>query len=230
MHEQWVSPPERVSPIRVCIVDGQEMTRIGIRTFLQASGICHVVGEFHAIGLHATELVHLHPDVLIVNGEALVSREGLAGLARLCKALETQVLVLSREVGARDMQRLIELGVKGFASHGVSSQQLLLAIEHLMAGQSYVDLRLAGQLLSLVQHRKVSLESHPVLTPQEQRILPLVGEGLTNKEIASQLGLSDRTVKNYLYKMFKKLHITKRSQAAALYAQRGAMSQSLTRG
>ena len=118
------------------------------------------------------------------------------------------------------MLEAILSGAQGYLLKDIASAALVRAIKTVASGQALMDPRLTTHTLSWL--KSLSAESGPskrsLLSPQEQRILPLVAEGLTNKEIALRLDLSEKTVKNYLANIYSKLHIGRRSQVAAMYA------------
>lgn len=205
--------------IRVCIVDANEMSRVGMMTVLKAHASCVVVGMFKSFREGAASLERIMPDVLIMSSASLLTDLPVPVTRQLLKRLGAKVLVLSSEVRCKDMQRMIGLGITGFVSTGATANDVVKALDHLMNGEAFVDTSVTGQLLTLVRERVAAKVRLPLLSAQEQRIFPLLGEGMTNKEIAGRLALSDRTVKNYVANLFKKLHISRRSQAARLYAE-----------
>ena len=97
---------------------------------------------------------------------------------------------------------------------------MIEAICDIAAGKSILDPAITARVLSLVRSNTPSTRSLiDSLSAQESRVLALIAEGKTNKEVAMDMGLAEKTVKNYLSTVFEKLHVTRRTQAAALYAQ-----------
>jgi len=111
-------------------------------------------------------------------------------------------------------------GAHGYLLKDISSDALVRAIRTIASGQAFVDPRLTTLSLPWIKSRRsiASQAGHPLLSPQEKRLLPLVAKGLTNREIAGILRLSEKTVKNYLARICTKLKIGRRSQLAAFYA------------
>ncbi len=113
-------------------------------------------------------------------------------------------------------------GAQGYVLKDIKLDMLIEAIKTVAAGRPMLDPRVTKHTMTWLRtlSNPEATPTQTALSPQEQRILPLVAEGKTNKEIAVALTLSDKTVKNYLANIFVKLRITRRSQAAALYAKR----------
>jgi DNA-binding NarL/FixJ family response regulator len=117
----------------------------------------------------------------------------------------------------------IAAGADGYLLKEIDGEGLLRAIKTVAGGQSILDPAITQRVLRQMQSlSRVAEDDSPELSAQEQRVLALVAEGKTNKEIAAALGLSDKTVKNYLANIFQKLHVTRRSQAAAYFMRRTA--------
>jgi two-component system, NarL family, response regulator DevR len=134
---------------------------------------------------------------------------------------QTRVLFLTSYADATAMLSTILAGAQGFLLKQVNGEALIKAVEAVGQGQSILDPALTEPLLEQIRASAGAPEGSDSeqLSPQERKVLSLVTEGKTNKEIAVQLELSDRTVKNYLSNAFEKLHVTRRSQAAVVYAR-----------
>ena len=113
-------------------------------------------------------------------------------------------------------------GAQGYILKNIESGLLIRSIHSVCKGQSILNPAVTQRALDWIKGRLI--QAGPVqgqsLSPQEERVLALVAEGLTNKEIAATMQLSDKTVKNYLANMFQKLHISRRAQAATFFATR----------
>jgi DNA-binding NarL/FixJ family response regulator len=116
----------------------------------------------------------------------------------------------------------IMAGASGYLLKQARGRELVRAIEAVAHGQSLLDPGVTRTVLEKMQRLASGQEADDVatLSPQEQKVLALVAEGKTNKEIAAALGLSDKTVKNYLSHVFEKLHLSRRAEAAAFFARR----------
>jgi two-component system response regulator DevR len=111
----------------------------------------------------------------------------------------------------------IRAGVDGYVLKDIDSEALVKGIETVAAGQSMLDPKVTARVLGRVRNPS-SAEPLNSLSPQEKRVLALVAQGKTNKEIGIALGLSDKTVKNYFANVLDKLNVGRRSQAAAIFA------------
>jgi DNA-binding NarL/FixJ family response regulator len=111
-------------------------------------------------------------------------------------------------------------GAQGYILKDIASHALIRAIRTVASGQALIDPRLTKHTMEWLRNmpNEPGQSKRPLLSPQEQRLLPLVSKGLTNKEIAQDLQLSEKTVKNYLANIYSKLNIGRRSQIAAFYA------------
>lgn len=210
-----------VRPITVLIVDDHEVVLLGLQALFKRAGGIVVVGEA-GTGREAVEAVRrLTPAVVLldlrlpdVNGIE-VCRE-IREIAPACK-----VLFLTSFVDEEAAVATILAGAQGYLLKEVLGEGLVRAIEQVAAGLSVLDPALTAQVLARLQAPgpsagPLSLSS---LSPQEQQMMALIVEGKTNKEIGAALGVSEKTIRNSLTSVFKKLGATRRSQAAVTYSK-----------
>lgn len=135
---------------------------------------------------------------------------------------ETQVLFLTSYADDDAVLATILAGADGFLLKEIGGEELLRAARTVAGGQSILDPAVTERVLARLKSIPVPShgEKRDALSPQEERVLALVAEGKTNKEIALALDLSEKTVGNYLSNVFQKLHVTRRAQAAVYYTQR----------
>jgi two-component system response regulator DevR len=203
--------------IRVLIVDDHEMVRAGLRTLLGRFPSITIVGEAGSVESALKEATNLKPDVVLLDIR-LGSQSGFevcAGLAKLDPA--PRVLVLTSFADDDVIFQAIRAGVDGYVLKDIDSAALVKSIETVAAGQSMLDPKITARVLGRVRNPS-SAEPLNSLSPQERRVLALVAQGKTNKEIGIALGLSDKTVKNYFANVLDKLNVGRRSQAAAIFA------------
>jgi DNA-binding NarL/FixJ family response regulator len=181
--------------VRVLIVDDHEVVRVGLQTVLSRQDGITVVGEAATVTDAIAESSRLQPDVVLMD----VRLSGGNGMDA-CRAIrdscpDTRVLFLS------------------------SHEDLVRAIHAVAEGQSILDPAITQPLLTRMrlQKEEASSPQQTTLSTQQQRVLALVAEGKTNKEIGVLLELSDKTVKNYIRFIFQKLKVTRRAQAAAFF-------------
>ncbi len=207
-------------PIRLMIVDDHEVVRIGLGAVLNLTPGMKVVGEATGKEEARKLALRLNPDVVLLDirlpdGSGVeVARDILAACPK------TKVLFLTSFADDHTVLEAVLSGAQGYVLKDIASDALVRAIRTVASGQALIDPRLTQHTLHWLKNNYAAARhaKRPLLSPQEQRLLPLVAEGLTNKEIADRLGLSEKTVKNYLANIYSKLQIGRRSQVAAFYA------------
>ena len=188
--------------------------------FGQTSGI-EVVAEAGSVADAVKGAAQHRPDVILMDLR-LPDGTGIDACRDILSAHpDTRVLFLTSHSDEEAVVSTILAGAAGYLLKEVGAQALVNAIELVYGGQSILDPKVTKTVLHRMSmlDGKVAVKesSRDKLSPQERRILALVVEGKTNKEIAKALGLSNKTVKNYLSNAFQKLHVGRRSHAAALY-------------
>jgi len=219
-----VSTP--ASPLRVLVVDDSEVVRAGLRALLGAEPALHIVGEAGSVAAAADVAAEHRPDVVLLDIR-LPDGTGFDACRRILSRLpETRVLILTSVAEETMVDDAIRAGAHGYLLKEVNGRALVQAIRDVAAGKSILDPAITERVLSLIRSNvpdtRHTLDS---LSPQESRVLALIAEGRTNKEVAAAMGLAEKTVKNYLSTVFEKLHVSRRSQAAALYVQGGRSSR-----
>jgi two-component system response regulator DevR len=220
--ERMQAPPSRSSrQTRVLIADGQEIVRIGVRAILEREPDFLILRDTATLADTLSEARRAKADVVLLECEF---SDGSG--AKACRQLiednsSIRVIMLTLSDAPSMFHAAIGAGIHGYVLKDVSCTELVRAVRVVAGGASYLHLKMVGQAFSAWKDgpeagRESGLHR---LSPQERRIMPLVADGKTNKEIAVDLCLSDKTVKNYLMHMFKKLQITRRSQAATLHAR-----------
>ncbi len=210
-------------PIRLLLVDDHQVVRVGLRTVLHNHhhGIT-VVGEAGSRAEAVRVAKRLNPDVVLMDVR-LPDGSGVEACRDiLANHPTTRVIFLTSFADDEFALAAVLAGAQGYVLKTIDSDLLIRSIQAVSNGQSLLSPALTQRALDRV--KAGSAQAGPVrtqsLAPQEERVLALVAEGLTNKEIATALQLSDKTVKNYLANMFRKLHISRRSQAATLFVKR----------
>jgi DNA-binding NarL/FixJ family response regulator len=210
--------------IRLLIVDDHEVLRLGLRTLFHESGGIEVVGEAESVAQTVSEAVRLKPDVVLMDVR-LPDGSGVDACREIrAQCPETRVLFLTSYADDDAVLATILAGADGFLLKEVGSEELVKSVRTVAAGRSILDPAVTQRVLARVKTISTTgggakIRSGDELSPQERRVLALVAEGKTNKEIASTLNLSDKTVGNYLANVFQKLQITRRAQAAAYFTR-----------
>lgn len=208
-----------MKPVRVLVVDDHEVTRVGLRTVLSRESSINVVGEATNVKDTVDEARRLQPDVVLMD----VRLSGGSGVDA-CRAIRdlcpaTRVLFLTSYQDDEAVLAAVIGGAAGYLLKHVNAEALVRAIHAVAQGQSILDPAITQPLLTRMrlQKEEPSESQRTTLSTQQQRVLALVAEGKTNKEIGSSLELSDKTVKNYIRFIFQKLKVTRRAQAAAFF-------------
>jgi two-component system response regulator DevR len=209
-------------PIRLLLVDDHEVVRVGLRTVLHNNQGITVVGEAESKAAAVRAVKRLKPDIVLMDvrlpdGSGVeASRDILAGHPT------TRLIFLTSYANDESAMTAVLAGAHGYVLKNIDSGLLIRSIRRVSNGQSIFNQALTQRALSRnkVQPAQARPTQAQPLAPQEERILALMAEGLTNKEIAAAMQLSDKTVKNYIANMFQKLHISRRAQAAAFFVKR----------
>jgi DNA-binding NarL/FixJ family response regulator len=201
------------------LVDDHGLVRIGIREQLTSCPDFSVVGEAASVE-QAVELARcLIPQIVLLDLN-LPDGSGIQACRRiLASAPSMRVLIMTICDDAATVHEALAAGAHGYVRKDIGPDRLLEAVRTVASGASYFhppSMRTALSDFSAASDPE-ALHGLGKLSRQEQRILPLLGEGRTNKEIGFVLALSESTVKNYLSNMFRKLKITRRTQAVTLY-------------
>src|SRR3954462_9247604 len=206
--------PESAS-IRVLIVDDHGVVREGLRTYLELQDGVEVVGEA-ADGEEAVrEAERLAPDVILMD-LVMPKLDGVGAMRELrARAPATRVIVLTSFADDERLLPAIRAGAAGYLLKNVQPAELARAVRLAHDGQALFDPSVAARLVDAISTEQ------PVerLTPREREVLVLVGRGMSNKRIARELGLSEKTVKTHVANVLHKLGATDRTQAA-VYAVR----------
>ena len=207
--------------IRLMLVDDHEVVRLGLRALFSQTGRVEVVAEAGTVA-DAIERAAKHRPDLVLMDLRLPDGTGLDACRDILSANPgTRVLFVTSHSDEEAVTSTILAGAAGYLLKEIGSKALINAIETVYGGESILDPKVTRAVLnrmSLLATGVVARRANDEkLSPQERRILGLVVEGKTNKEIAKALALSDKTVKNYLSNAFQKLNVRRRSQAAALF-------------
>ncbi len=210
----------KTRPIKLVIVDDHEVVRIGLSAVLDLTPGMKVIGQAARKDEAKKLVLRLKPDVVLLDIR-LPDGSGVdAARDILASCPDTRVLFLTSFADAHTVLEAILSGAQGYILKDIASDALIRAIRTVASGQALIDPRLTQHTLHWLKNvsTQPGQSKRPLLSPQEQRLLPLVAQGQTNRQIAEHLGLSEKTVKNYLANVFSKLNIGRRSQIAAYYA------------
>ena len=207
--------------VRILVVDDHEVVRMGLRSLLERQEGFLVVGEAGSVAeaLHAAR--QSNPDVVVMDIR-LPDGDGVEACREIRQLYpDTKVIMLTAFADDEALFGSIMAGASGYLLKQTRGQSVAEAVERVARGESLLDPGVTDKVLAQMR-RLASGETDELaaLSPQERKILALIAEGKTNKEIAEDVFLSDKTVKNYVSSILGKLNMRRRSQAAAFMARR----------
>jgi len=211
-------------PLTLLIVDDHEVVRQGLVSLLGRRPEFQVVAEAGTVAESRAAARRFEPD-LVVMDVRLPDGSGIEACRDIrAEFPSTRVLMLTSYPDEEAVIAAIVAGASGYLLKQVRARDLVAALEAVGRGESLLDPAVTGKVLERM--RRIAMggqtDELAVLTAQEQKILMLVAEGKTNKEIASDVFLSDKTVKNYVSSILSKLNLERRAQAAAFVAKHRA--------
>ncbi|MBL9139960.1 MAG: response regulator transcription factor [Verrucomicrobiales bacterium] len=210
-----MNPPRK---IRILIVDDHPMVRVGLRTMLERFTTIEVVGEASNVAEAVALTGQVQPDIVLLDVR-LGAESGFTACRSIRKLhRQTRVIILTSYSDENAIFDAMAAGADAYLLKEIGGDALVQAIEGVANGQSILDPAVT-KVLSRVSGpgEAIGRANLDRLSPQEKRILALVAEGKTNKEIAGIMGLSDKTVKNYFSHILDRLGLSRRSHAAAFY-------------
>lgn len=208
--------------VRVMIVDDHEIVRAGLRMVIELEPEIAVVGEAGSGEEFLRRVESMRPDVVLLD----VLMEGMGGIeaCRLAKAENPRlnVLMLTSHGDEQAVVAAVLAGASGYLLKNVGRADLLRAIRTVAAGGALLDpgvtRAVTGKLVEL--NRKAKADEAGLLSEREREVLQLVAQGLTNKEIAYQLGITEKTARNHISHILEKLNLSRRTEAATYAVQR----------
>jgi len=205
--------------VRIVLCDDHELVRRGVGSLLEDVPEYEVVGEAADADTALSVVEDLRPDVVVMDVR-LPSRSGIEACRDIRSAHpETRVLMLTSFADEEALASSIIAGASGYVLKRVRGTDLVGAIREVAAGHTLLDPVLTERALARM-HQGRSEPLVEELSGQERKILDLIGEGLTNRQIAGRIGLAEKTVKNYVSNILGKLGLSRRTQAAAYVARR----------
>ena len=207
--------------IGVFLLDDHELVRRGLRELLEGEDDLTVVGEADSADAALRRIPAVLPDVAVLDVR-LPDGSGI----EVCREIRSRhpgiACLILTSFGDDDALAAASMaGAAGFVLKEVRGGDLVNAIRRVGSGETLLDTARAAQAVARLRRTTEEEEDLAQLTPQEQRILELIGEGMTNRQIGEQLFLAEKTVKNYVSNLLAKLGMHRRTEAAALAARLG---------
>jgi DNA-binding NarL/FixJ family response regulator len=205
-----------VSTLRVFLLDDHDIVRKGVRALLESEGDIEIVGEASTVTDARRLIPGLEPRVVVLDTQ-LPDGSGID----LCRDLrmlspESRTMVLTSDEAEESIVAAMHAGAVGYVLKQVEASSLLSAVRTIASGHSLIDPVLARRMINWMEQTSDAPEELAGLTDQQLRILALLAEGLTNKEIGNRLYLAEKTVKNHVTRILAKLGVQRRTQAALL--------------
>ena len=213
-----VGPQRR---IRVLICDDHELVRLGIRRLLETEADLDVVGDVADASSALTAVADFAPEVVVLD----VRMPGISGV-EACREIRsrfpaTRVLMLTSFADDDALFASIMAGASGYVLKQIRGGDLVNGVREVAAGNSLLDPSVTARVLARLRGETlVAADVINDLTSQERKILALVADGLTNRQIASQVFLAEKTVKNYVSHILAKLGVARRTEVAAFLTRR----------
>lgn len=206
--------------IGIVLVDDSLVVRMGLRALLGTEPDFDILAEAANVASAVEMCARLQPAVVLLDIRLPDGVGTEACRLILQRSPESRVLILTSVLDDAIVDEAIRAGAHGYLLKEVDGQGLIKAIRDVVTGKSILDPAVTARVLQLMKSGGAgSRDAFASLSPQEKRVLALIAEGCTNKEVAAKLGLSEKTVKNYLSTVFEKLHVSRRAEAAVIYAQ-----------
>ena len=212
-------PKSMPDPIRLLLVDDHEVFLMGLHTLFARVPSIRVVGEARTAATALSEALRLKPDVVLMDLR-LPDGTGVESCREIRSACPTtHVVFLSSYQDDEALLAATFAGASGYLLKQINQVALTTAVETVAKGHPVIDPHMTAAVLDRMRTLSTSSETKASteLSPQQKRVLALLAEGHTNKEIAQILGLTHKTVANYVRHLFQKLHVTRRTQAAAYF-------------
>ncbi len=200
----------------VYLLDDHQVVREGLRTMLEAAGDVEVIGESGSARDAAAQIPALRPDVAVLDAR-LPDGSGI----EVCRSIRSvdpalRALVLTSYADDEALFSAILAGASGYVLKDVRGDDLLDAVRRVAAGQSLIDPTLMERVLDRLRNGPSVAPELRDLTEQELRLLRHIAEGLTNRQISQRMALAEKTVKNYVSVLLRKMGVESRTQAAIL--------------
>ncbi len=211
--------------MRVLLVDDHEIVREGLRAVLEGQEDLEVVGEAGSVAEAVRRVGYDNPDVVVMDVR-LPDGTGIEACREIrSRWPRVRVLMLTSYADEEALVSAVVAGASGYVLKRINSDELVASIRKVGEGESLLDPTMTERLFRRLRGDEPEDPLLARLSPQERKILDLIAEGLTNREIAERMYLAEKTVKNYVSNLLSKLEMSRRSEAAAYAAKLAALRQ-----
>jgi len=203
-----------MSKIRILIADDHAMVREGLKQLVELEDDIIVVAQAGNGSEAIEKIIEYKPDVVLLD-ISMPELNGLEVLAYLRdNEINTNVIILTIHNEVEYLYKAVDIGVKGYVLKDSESDVLIRAVRSVHDGESYIEPNMAALLFKKMNNEDSNNSHNSRLTKREIEVLKLITEGMLNKEIAHKLCISEKTVKNHVSNIFKKIEVSDRTQAA----------------
>ncbi|MDF2531193.1 MAG: hypothetical protein K0Q65_774 [Clostridia bacterium] len=208
------------SKIKVLLVDDHSVVRYGIRSIIEKDPQIQVCGETESLTETYIQAESLQPDIVLLDMK-LPDGDGVTGCIRL-KSISPhlKVIILTAFADENIVYEAVKAGIDGYLLKNIEGKAITKAIIDVYHGRSIIDPSISHSLMKIIQKGN---EAEHHLAPQERNILELISQGRTNKEIADVLYLSEKTVRNNVSKIMKKINVNNRTEAAMFWSRQKSL-------
>lgn len=214
-----MSQPDH-TPVRLLLIDDHHVLRLGLKALLDDGSSIAVVGDAGTLAEGLALTYALRPDVVLMDLR-LPDGRGVDGCREIrSRYPKIRVLFLTSYVDDEALFATVLAGAQGYVLKDVSGDVLAQAVRTVAGGGAWLDPSVADRARARIDALAGPTGHAQTLSPQERRILGYLTQGLTNKEIAVAMNLSEKTIRNYLTSVFTKLNVSRRTEAVALYMER----------
>ena len=208
-------------PLRIILVDDHEVVRLGLKSLLSRNPQFEIIDEAATASEAVEKTFRLKPDIVVMDIR-LPGKSGIEACREITSTQpQTKVIMLTSYAEDDLLFDAIAAGASGYVLKQIGSGELVRALETVGRGESLIDSSLTQKVFAKVREatRRAEGDAFADLSEQEMKILVLIAEGQTNREIATHVFLSEKTVRNYVSSILSKLHLSTRAQAAAFAVQ-----------
>ena len=214
------------SPITVFLMDDHEVVREGVRTLLESTGEIEVVGEAANATDALARIPAVQPDVAVLDVR-VPDGNGIEVCREVRNDGRTHCLILTSYSDDEALFESIMAGASGYVLKQIRGSELISAVKRVAAGESLLDPAITGRVLQRLREPEPVDERLSSLTGQERRILHLIADGKTNRQIAGEMFLAEKTIKNYVSNLLAKLGMQRRTEAAVFATKLELSGQSI---
>jgi two-component system, NarL family, response regulator DevR len=201
------------TPITAFLMDDHEVVRQGVRALLESTGEITVIGEASTAAEAISRIPALRPDVAILDVR-VPDGNGIEVCREVRSRVGTNCLMLTSYSDDEALFEAIMAGASGYVLKQIRGTELLTAVKRVAAGESLLDPAITGRVLARLRAASEEDERLSRLSPQERHILRHIADGLTNRQIANEMFLAEKTIKNYVSNLLTKLGMERRTEAA----------------